>query len=310
MLAPGRPGEPGRDWPWDRRDQAARWLLWAGAALAVLAGAAAAVSYAAQYRLVLAVKDVSWAALLEAGIPDTAALVFACLGIALALDGRRAFRARALNLAAVGTSVVMNVLAAGPGWRDLAVWVLPPAAYALASDSLIVVVRQHALARAGRPDGIGERTPVQALGWVALWLLRLAVAPPSTLRGLRRWLVTEVPSAPPYMVIEASAGETAPEPDRQPPDLGRSRPARCLQPRPALSALPGQARPPPRAGTKQARLISEAAAQRDLTQIPLAEVAALATSLAGQADLHPGTARRVLLAHVRQLQAQAGEGQR
>jgi hypothetical protein len=49
-----------------------------------------------------------------------AALVFASLGIALALHGRRALRARALNLAAVGTSVLMNVLAAKPGWRNLA----------------------------------------------------------------------------------------------------------------------------------------------------------------------------------------------
>ena len=41
-------------------------------------------------------------AALEAAIPDAAALVFACLGIALALHGRRALRARALNLASVG----------------------------------------------------------------------------------------------------------------------------------------------------------------------------------------------------------------
>ena len=80
-------------------------------------------------------------AALEAAIPDAAALVFACLGIALALHGRRALRARALNLASVGASVFMNALAAGPGWRNLAIWALPPVAYALASDTLIAVVR-------------------------------------------------------------------------------------------------------------------------------------------------------------------------
>jgi hypothetical protein len=32
----------------------------------------------------------------------------------------------------------MNVLAAEPGWRNLAIWALPPVAYALASDTLIV----------------------------------------------------------------------------------------------------------------------------------------------------------------------------
>ena len=83
-------------------------------------------------------------AALEAAIPDAAALVFASLGIALALHGRRALRARTLNLAAVGTSVLMNVLAAGPGWRSLAIWALPPIAYALASDTLIGVVRAWA----------------------------------------------------------------------------------------------------------------------------------------------------------------------
>ena len=68
-------------------------------------------------------------------------MVFACLGIALALHGRRALRARALNLASVGASVFMNAIAAAPGWRNLAIWAMPPVAYALASDTLITVVR-------------------------------------------------------------------------------------------------------------------------------------------------------------------------
>src|SRR5205807_8962181 len=91
--------------------------------------------------------DLPAIAALEAAIPDAAALVFACLGIALALHGRRALRARALNLASVGASVFMNAIAAAPGWRNLAIWILPPVAYALASDTLIGVVRARALAR-------------------------------------------------------------------------------------------------------------------------------------------------------------------
>ncbi len=87
--------------------------------LGVLAIAAAAVSYSAQYRMVYAAKSVAPIAALEAGIPDVAALVFATLGIALALHGRRAIRARLLNVGAVGTSIAMNVLAAGKGWPDL-----------------------------------------------------------------------------------------------------------------------------------------------------------------------------------------------
>ena len=72
------------------------------------------VSFTAQYRMAETARHLPVIAALEAAIPDAAALVFASLGIALALHGRRALRARALNLAAVGTSVAMNVLAAGP----------------------------------------------------------------------------------------------------------------------------------------------------------------------------------------------------
>jgi hypothetical protein len=60
-------------------------VIGAAAGLGVLAGAAAAVSYAAQYRLVYAARHLAAAAVLEAAIPDAAALVFACLGVALAV---------------------------------------------------------------------------------------------------------------------------------------------------------------------------------------------------------------------------------
>ena len=40
----------------------------------------------------------------------------------------------------------MNSIAAAPGWRDTAVWVMPPAAYALASDTLIGVIRTRVTA--------------------------------------------------------------------------------------------------------------------------------------------------------------------
>ena len=105
-------------------DRAHAWLRGAMAALAVLAVAAAAVSWDAQFVLVQAVKQNTAIAALEAGIPDVGALIFAALGIALALHTRRAVRARALNLACVGISLAMNALASAPGWRDLAIWVM------------------------------------------------------------------------------------------------------------------------------------------------------------------------------------------
>src|SRR6266704_2274948 len=89
----------------------------AAAGLCVLAAAAATVSFTAQYRMVDATRHLPVIAALEALIPDAAALVFACLGIALALHGRRALRARTLNLASVAASVFMNAIAAEPGWH-------------------------------------------------------------------------------------------------------------------------------------------------------------------------------------------------
>ena len=133
-----RPRQPARPAP-VARDRSGLWLRNAAAGLCVLAAAAAAVSFTAQYRMVDATRHLPVVAALEAAIPDAAALVFACLGIALALHGRRALRARTLNLASVGASVFMNAIAAAPGWRNLAIWAMPPVAYALASDTLIGV---------------------------------------------------------------------------------------------------------------------------------------------------------------------------
>ena len=99
------------------RDRARSWLRGAMCALAVLAAAAAAVSWDAQYVLVSSVKHSAPIAALEAGIPDVGAVIFAALGIALALHGRHALRPRVLNLACIAISLVMNALASAPGWR-------------------------------------------------------------------------------------------------------------------------------------------------------------------------------------------------
>ncbi len=137
-LASARPGTPGTSHPASPRsaaptpDRSGLWLRPAAAGLCVLAAAAAVVSFTAQYRMADAARHLPAVAALEAAIPDAAALVFASLGIALALHGHRAIRARTLNLASVAASVAMNVLAATPGWRNLAIWALPPIAYALA----------------------------------------------------------------------------------------------------------------------------------------------------------------------------------
>ena len=95
------------------------WLRNAMVALAVLAAGAAVVSWDAQYVMVSQVKHTPVIAALEAGVPDVGAVIFATLGIALALHGRRALRPRTLNVACVAISLAMNAMAAGRGWRVL-----------------------------------------------------------------------------------------------------------------------------------------------------------------------------------------------
>jgi hypothetical protein len=170
------------------------WLAGAIAALAVLAIAAAVVSWDAQYVMIARARHAPVIAALEAGIPDAGAAVFAALGIALALHGRRALRPRALNVGCVALSLAMNAMASAPGWRDIAIWVMPAAVYALASDTLIGVVRAWAIARtrqAGQVLAGDDATPLTIAGAILLWLLRLVLAPASTLTGFRRWLIVE-----------------------------------------------------------------------------------------------------------------------
>ena len=209
------------------QDRSGLWLRNAAAGLCVLAAAAAAVSFTAQYRMVDATRHLPAIAALEAAIPDAAALVFACLGIALALHGRRALRARTLNLAAVGASVFMNAIAAEPGWRNLAIWAMPPVAYALASDTLIGVVRARALALHQHLDttlAADAATPLAILGGLILWLLRLALAPASTLAGFRAWVLDECPVAPgrraPKLRPAARAAPAEGDQDRPVPGSG------------------------------------------------------------------------------------------
>jgi len=158
----------------------------------------------------------------------------------------------------------MNALAAEPGWRNLAIWALPPAAYALASDTLISVVRASALAsrqHLGTALADDTATPLAILGGLILWLLRLALAPISTLAGFRAWVLAECPVAP-----------------------GRRAPA----PRPAAA-------PHPRKATKTARFLDLVTERNgSLASIPLARVAGITADLAPQVDLNAGAARTAL----------------
>ena len=223
-AGPERRPAPGETAP----DTGRAWLRNAMAALAVLAAAAAVVSWDAQYVMVRQVKHIPAISALEAGIPDAGALIFAALGIALALHGRRALRPRTLNVACVGLSLAMNAMAAGRGWRDIAIWVMPAAVYALASDTLIGVVRAWALARmqaTGQDLAGDDVTPLAVAGAVLLWLLRLSLAPASTLTGFRRWVIEECPVAPGRTAPATPPPAPAPRPPHQRSTSTRTAPA-------------------------------------------------------------------------------------
>jgi len=295
-----RPVKPGRDGP-------RIWLPVAAVGLCVLAGAAAAVSYAAQYRLVYESRHLAVAAALEAAIPDAAALVFACLGVALAVHGHRAIRARLLNTASAGASVFMNVIAAAPGWRDLVVWAMPPTAYALASDTLIGVIRTGAAARHQALSGrVREFSFLTAAGWLALWLLRLTMAPKSTFTGFRAWVIEECPVAPgrlassPVPVTPSASPILLPvTADR--PDGGTRSPLNHRSPKnggPVAADRPRE--------TKTARFLALVTEQHGpLAAVPLASVARISAALAPQIGLNSGSARAALRRAV--LAAQNGE---
>jgi hypothetical protein len=274
--------QPGTGWP--GRDRPVRWLAVSMLSLAVLAAAAAVVSYAAQYRMVLAAKGSVPAAALEAAIPDVAALIFATLGIALALHGRRAIRARVLNVAAVATSVTMNVLAAGHGWRALAVWAMPPIAYALASDTAIGVVRAWTIARHKALNVTlagDEATPLAILGGLLLWLLRLGIAPVSTLAGFRAWVVEECPVAP--------GRRTQSDPPASHPPITPG-PVKAITTQAAGGESGGA-----RTGTKTARFLDLVASRYGpLEDFPLADVSRVSGELAPEVGLDTGAARSAL----------------
>jgi hypothetical protein len=173
----------------------------------------------------------------------------------------------------------VNVIAAAPGWRAVAIWAMAPVAYALASDTLIGVVRAWAIARHQElnirlaPDD--EATPLAAVGGLILWLLRLALAPASTLVGFRTWVLQECPVAP---------GRRAPRPATA---ITRAAPSRAITlPRPRSGG---------RRETKTARFLTLVAERHGpLAGLGLDSVSKICAKLAPHVGLNTGAARTAL----------------
>ena len=103
----------------------------------------------------------------------------------------------------------------------------------------------------------------------------------------RRWVVEECPVAP---------GRTALTGQPSPPA-----PLALLAPSPAPASPPLRRRPDGRP-RKQDLLIALASQRHDLHRLPLNQVARIAGEIGDEVNLHQGTARRVLKAHVQALQ--------
>jgi hypothetical protein len=201
-------------------------LIWASTlGLAVLGLATFYVSFRAQFTFIYAVKHQDLPALIEALIADLAMVVCSLLALGMARAGQSAKVARLLVVMFAGLSAGMNYLAADvTSARSVAVYVMPPAVFAVCTDQVVSVVRRHGL-------GIQEDSAwvvlgrivlavARLVGVILLFSLRLVLAPAETAEGLRRMVLVAAPLA---------------ETTRQ----DRSAPSAKATPRTAPEALPG-----------------------------------------------------------------------
>lgn len=279
------------------KDRAARWLLYAMLALAALGLAAAVVSFNAQFHFILQYKGDRKIAAIQAAIPDVGSMVFAALGIALALHGKRALRPRFLNLLCVGISVSMNYMGSFAGYKAHAVWVMASVVYAVASDTLIGVIRAHELARQKRlNEKLADEgtTPLDVLAGILLWTLRLILDPWGTVTGFRGWVLREVKVAP---------GTRAVIPAKQTPTPNKK--TRVLPPPP--NSPKGKGSRGPRSGSKTALFLARVEKKyRPLAEIDFSQVSPIALELHG--DLDRAAAHTALSNHIKVAKAKAQSG--
>jgi hypothetical protein len=248
-------------------------ISFAAVLLLLLATAMGVTSFHAQFAYIFATKHQRLPSVLEAIGLDAGAVIFSILGIALARLGRRAIVERILVVLCALGSGGMNALNANLGSpRSVAVWALPPVLFALTSDRLIAVVRRAALGKLA--DDESQCSAWAVAGRTCMYLIRFALAPPSTFRGARQALL----NATPLPQLDA--------PDRK--------------------AIDGPARPPKpprghrRSGPTKTQRFLDLVIERHgpLARFPLADVSRVATALAPEVGLHPGSARTALKAAV------------
>ena len=229
-----------RPWLAEAARRPGAWLIWASTGgLAVLALATFYVSFRAQFTFMYAVKHQDAPALVEALIADVAMVTCSLLALGMACAGQPAKAARLLVVLFAGLSAGMNYLAADvSSFRSVAVYVMPPAVFAVCTDQTVAVIRRHGL-------GIAEDSAwtvlgrlviaaVRLAGIIVLYGLRFLLAPAETATGLRRMVLNAapLPGAVQDRPVPEAALETAPVPESAPGAAPE------VTPRPALEAVP------------------------------------------------------------------------
>jgi Protein of unknown function (DUF2637) len=247
--------------------------------LFLLAAGLFVISLSAQYKYVLNVKHASVASWIEAIALDAGMSIFSLLALGLARAGQSARTERTMIVVCAVGSAAMNYAASNAGSpRSVLAYVLPPIFLAVVVDRTISVIRRHYL---GETD---HRSAWSALGKVMLYILRFALAPPSTATGVRRY-VLQVAPLPELPAVQADVAVPeilpAPEPIQATATVIRN----------------------PRTGTKTDALIRLVIDRHGpLEALPVSQCSKIATELAEEVDIHPASARSTLIKRVRQAQ--------
>ena len=240
--------QPVKPWPAEAARRPGARLIWASTAgLAVLAAATFYVSFRAQFTFMYAVKHQDLPALIEALIADVAMVICSLLALGMACAGQPAKVARLLVVLFAALSAGMNYLAADvSSVRSVAVYVMPPAVFAVCTDQTVAVIRRHGL-------GIAEDSAWTVLGRLVLAVARLAgiillyalrfiLAPAETAKGLRQVVLNAapLPEAGQDHPAPEAAPEAAPIPEAPPGTVPEavSEAAPEATPRPVLEAVP------------------------------------------------------------------------
>jgi Protein of unknown function (DUF2637) len=205
----------------------AAWLL------AIVGAGALYVSFSAQRQYVFGARRQDAASIIEALLLDVLLIVFTLLALGLSRAGKSSRTERALILACAIASAYMNVSDADTASpRSVVAYAVAPVALAVVVDRVVAVIRRHVLGvdevSAWTSLGRAVVATVMLSGAVLLYSLRFVLAPPSTAKGLRRWVlvVTPLPEAERPALPPAEIPAIAP-PVTEPPELeGVSKKAR------------------------------------------------------------------------------------